>query len=111
MAAADPAKDDPVESFERALDDPDVDELKARRIGAHALVPREQGDGDSVEAEYLWPFLGDDMDEMIEALRLDRREHRLVDRGDGARMAAGEGDEVLIGLLRPPPPAAPRAPT
>ena len=40
------------------------------------------------------------MDQVIEPLGLDRGEHRLVDRGDRARMAAREGDEVLIGLLR-----------
>ena len=77
-----------------------VDELKAGGVGAHALVAGEQGDGDRVEAEDLRPFLGDDVDEVVEAFRLDRRQHRLVDRGDRARMAAGEGDQVLIGLLR-----------
>ena len=77
-----------------------VDELEARGVGADALVAGEQRDRDRVEAEDLRPFLGDDVDEMVEALGLDRGEHRLVDRGDRARMAAGEGDEVLIGLLR-----------
>src|SRR3546814_7661973 len=40
------------------------------------------------------------MDEVIEALRLDRSQHRRMDRGDRARMAAREGDEVLVGLFR-----------
>src|SRR3546814_10039957 len=33
---------------------------------------------------------------VIEALRLDRSQHRRMDRGDRARMAAREGDEVLV---------------
>ncbi|RYD81397.1 MAG: alpha/beta fold hydrolase, partial [Sphingomonadales bacterium] len=36
---------------------------------------------------------------MIEAVGLGRREHRGMNRGHGARMAAREGDEVLVGLL------------
>src|SRR4051812_9491437 len=100
MAPPDAAQHDPIQPLERAPDNPRIDELEPRSVGADALVAREQRDGDGVEAEYLRPFLGDDMDEMIEAFRLDRRQHRLVDRGDRARMAAGEGDQILIGLLR-----------
>src|SRR5687767_5407243 len=37
---------------------------------------------------------------MVEAFRLHGGEHRLVDRGDRAGMAAREGDQVLIGLFR-----------
>ena len=39
------------------------------------------------------------MNQMVEPLGLDRRQRRLVDRGDRARMTARKGDEVLIGLL------------
>src|SRR3546814_3660946 len=67
---------------------------------SHPLVSDEQSHGDRVQPQYLRPFLRHDMDEVIEALRLDRSQHRRMDRGDRARMAAREGDEVLVGLFR-----------
>src|SRR5689334_713904 len=39
------------------------------------------------------------MEKRFDTLRVDRREHGFMDRGDRARMAAREGDQVLIRLL------------
>src|SRR6185369_2364274 len=49
--------------------------------------------------EQIRPQLGDDVDQMIQPLGIDRSQHGRVDRGNRAGMAACEGDEILIGLL------------
>ena len=76
-----------------------LDRLDAAAVGAKALVADDQRQRDRVEAEDQRPFLGDDVEQSVDAVGLDRGEHRRVDRGDRARMAAGEGDQVLVGLL------------
>ena len=79
------------------------------RPSASARNPYVAGDQrqrDGIEAQYLRPFLGDDVEQCIEAVGLDRGEHGGMDRGDRARMAAREGEEVLIGLFRRAEPLA-----
>ena len=39
------------------------------------------------------------MEQSLDTVGLDRGNHRLVDRGNGARVAACERDKVLVGLL------------
>ena len=100
MAALDAAQQHAVEIARRLLDQLRIDELEAGGVGAHAGLAGPERHRHRVEAEDLRPFLGDDVDQMIEPLGVDRGEHGGVDRMDRARMAAREGDEVLIGLLR-----------
>ena len=76
-----------------------IDHLHAAAVGAEALVADDQRQRDGVDAEDQRPFLGDDVEQAVDAVGLDRGEHRLVDRSDRARMAAGESDQVLVGLL------------
>lgn len=76
MAAIDSAKKDSVELADRSLDQPRIDELEAGSVGSDAHLAGEQSDGDGVEAKDVGPFLGNDMEEMVEPFGLDRREHR-----------------------------------
>jgi hypothetical protein len=99
MPALHAAKHHALDPGDRPLDDARIDELKPEASARIPLSPRTEPTATASRPEDLRPILSDDVDEMIEALGLHRREHRLVDRGDRARMAAREGDEVLIGLF------------
>ncbi len=76
-----------------------LDRLDAVAVGAKALVADDQRQRHRVDAEDQRPFLGDDVEQGVDAVGLDRGDHRAVDRGHRARMAAGEGDQVLVGFL------------
>ncbi len=76
-----------------------LDQLHAVAVGAEALVADDQRQSDRVDAEDQRPFLGDDVEQSLDAVGLERGEHRGVDRRDRARMAAREGDQILIGFL------------
>jgi hypothetical protein len=99
MAALDGAHLDPVDLVDRPAKDLRLDRLHPAAIGAEALVPDDQRQCHGIDAEYQRPFLGDDMKKAIDRARLDGREHGLMNRSDGARMATGECDQVLVRLL------------
>lgn len=73
--------------------------LDASAVGAETLVSDDERQGDRVDPKDQWPFLRDDMEQRFDAFGLNRGDHRFVDRGDGARMTAGKGDQILVCLL------------
>ena len=76
-----------------------VDHLDAVAVGAEALVADDQRQRDGIDAEDQRPFLGDDMEQLLDAVRIDRSEHRGMNRGNRARMAAGKGNQILVRFL------------
>ena len=83
-----------------------VDDLDSGAVGAKAAVADDQRQGHRVDAEDQRPFLGDDVQQPVDAVGFDRGEHGVVDRSHRARMAAREGDEVLVGLFHGAEPLA-----
>ena len=81
------------------VDDLRFDQVHAIGVGAKSLVADDQRQRDRVDPQDQRPFLGDDVEQGLEAVGLDRGKHRRVDRRDRARMAAGEGDQILVGFL------------
>src|SRR5690606_22538614 len=75
------------------------DELHAVGIGAESLPADNERQRDRVETKDERPFLGDDVEQAFQAVRLEPGEDCLVNGSDGTRMAAGKCQEVLIGLF------------
>ena len=99
MAALDVAHGHPVAHLHRPRDHLRRDKLHPVDVGTESLVPDDQRQRDRIQAKDQRPFLRDDMEQRVEPVSVHRRQHRFMDRGGGTRMAAGEGDKVLIGLF------------
>ena len=69
MAALDGAHLDPVDRPIDAASDLRLDELDAVAVGAKALVADDQRQRDRVDAEDQRPFLGDDVEQRVDARR------------------------------------------
>ncbi len=90
----------------RPAEDEGVHHLHSAAVGAEPLVADDQRERDRVDPEDQRPFLRDDVEQTLDAAGFHRRENGGVDGRDGARMAAGEGDEILVGFLRRSQPLA-----
>ncbi len=99
MPALDVAHLDAINLLDDAPKDLRVDHLNAVAVGPEALVADDQRQRHRIEAEDQRPFLGDDVEQSVDALGFQRRKYRLVDCADGARVAASEGDQILVGFL------------
>ena len=82
-----------------APQDQRIDDLDATAVGAKTAVADDQRQSDRVDSENQRPFLRDDVKQALDAVGLDRGQYGVVDRGDRARMAARERDQILVGLL------------
>ena len=100
VAAGDAAHLDGLSAFEHALDEGRLDALDTAGVGPEAASADNERERRLVDSEDIRPAAGDDVEQLFDGRRLDCGEHCGVDRGDRVRMAAGEGDEVLIGLDR-----------
>ena len=70
---------DALDPIDRSLEDDWVDYLDAPSIGPETLVTDDQRQCDGIDTEDQRPLLGDDMQQGFDAVRVDGREHGLVD--------------------------------
>ena len=97
---------DSVDAVNSAVENRRIDVLDASSVCAESLCPDDQRQCDGVDAENQRPFLGDDVEQALNAIGVDCGDQRFVDRGDRALMAAGEGDEILVRLFNDAEPLA-----
>ena len=61
-----------IDGFDRPAQDLRLDHLHARAVGAEAAVADDQRQRHRVDAEDQRPFLGDDVQQPVDAVGLDR---------------------------------------
>src|SRR5690349_5200632 len=99
MASFHSAHFDAGDLIDGSADESRFNDLNARSVGPEAPVPDDQRQRHGINAQNQRPLLSDHMEETIDSFGLDRGKDGGVDRRDCSGMSAGEGNEILIGLL------------
>jgi hypothetical protein len=99
MTAADASDLDGRYAGKHSIDKNGFDPLYACRVGAKSAFADQDCHGHCVDSQDFGPLTGNNLQQRIDRWRFDCREYSGVDRGHCARMAAGEGYQVLVRLF------------
>lgn len=100
MAPPDSAHCHPARAFASAIDDCRGKFPHPLRAGAEGAIADDQRESDRIDRQDAGPVVGDTGQQPVHVRGGNRRQHGFMDRGDGARMAPREGDQILARFLR-----------
>lgn len=99
MTAFDRAHLDTIHLPDRTAKDCRIDHVNARSVGTETALSDDQRQRDGVYAQNQRPFLGDDVQQRIDAISFDGGENRRMDGRRRPRMTARKSDQILVCFL------------